>query len=38
MRDVLFVLALLIASGIAYVMLDRVFEDFDEEDNEDWID
>ena len=34
MRDLLFILALLIASGIAYVMLDRVFDDIEGEDED----
>ena len=30
MRDVLFVLALLVGSGLAYILLDKAFEGFDE--------
>ena len=30
MRDVLFVLALLVGSGLVYILLDKAFEGFDE--------
>ena len=36
MRDMLFILALLVGSGLVYILLDKAFEGFDEGEDEEY--